>query len=72
VPWTAAPAVNAGNGSNTLDVQAIGTQLTFSINGQRVATQTDGTLQEGSVGIFVGGDGNEVVIERFAVQVPGT
>jgi hypothetical protein len=72
VPWTAAPAVNAGNGSNTLNVQAIGTQLTFSINGQRVATQTDGALQEGSVGIFVGGDGNEVVIERFAVQVPGT
>ena len=72
VPWTPAPAVNAGNGTNTLNVQAIGSQLTFSINGQRVATQSDGALQEGSVGIFVGGDGNEVVIERFAVQVPGT
>jgi hypothetical protein len=70
VPWTTAPAVNPGNGPNSLSVQAIGSQLTFSINGQRVATQTDGTLQEGSVGIFVGGDGNEVVVERFVVQVP--
>jgi hypothetical protein len=70
VSWTPSPAVAAGASQNTLSVQALGTQLSFLINGQRVATQTDGTLQEGSVGIFVGGDGNEVVIERFFVQVP--
>jgi hypothetical protein len=72
VPWTTSPAVAVGNGQNTLSVQALGPQLSFLINGQRVATQTDGTLQEGTVGVFVGGDGNEVVVERFVVQVPGS
>jgi hypothetical protein len=29
-------------------------------------------LREGGVGIFAGGDGNEVVVERFAVQAQST
>ncbi len=70
LPWTPSGAVSQGNSANTLSVQALGPQLTFSVNGQVVSSQTDTNLQEGSVGIFVGGDGNEVVIERFLVQVP--
>jgi hypothetical protein len=27
-------------------------------------------LAEGAVGVFAGGDGNEVVIDRLLVQVP--
>lgn len=71
LPWAPSNAVSQGNTTNTLSVQAIGQQLTFSVNNQRVSSHTDGTLQEGSVGIFVGGDNNEVVIERFVVQLPG-
>lgn len=69
-PWTPSEAVGAGNNLNVLSVQAVGPQLTFSVNGTKVATKTDSTFQEGSVGIFVGGDNNEVAIERFLVQVP--
>lgn len=71
LPWEPSNAVSQGNATNTLSVQAIGQQLTFSVNGQRVSSHTDGTLQDGTAGIFVGGDNNEVVIERFVVQLPG-
>jgi hypothetical protein len=71
LPWTASDVVAKGDAPNTLSVQAIGSQLSFIVNGQQVANPTDATLTEGAVGIFVGGDGNEVVIERFLVQVPG-
>ena len=70
LPWTPSPVVAQGALPNTLTVWAMGPQLTFAVNGTQVASQRDAALAEGTVGIFVGGDLNEVAIERFLVQVP--
>jgi hypothetical protein len=68
VPWTRSEAVRPGNAVNELTVKAIGQQLTFLVNGIQVASQVDSALSDGAVGVFVGGELNEVMIERFAVQ----
>ena len=51
-------------------VRAIGNRLTFMVNATEVATVQDDTLGAGGVGVFVGGDYNEVALDRFAVQLP--
>jgi hypothetical protein len=68
VPWTKSPAVFAGGASNRLDVRATGSQFTFSVNDNPVAQVTDDTLAAGAVGLFAGGDGNQVQVERFTVS----
>jgi len=70
VPWTRSDAVRAGGSPNDLTVRAIGPQLTFTINGARVADVEDGTLASGGVGIFIGGDYNEVALDHFTLQLP--
>jgi len=35
-----------------------------------VATKTDDTFSAGGVGVFVGGDGNQVAVDRFSIQTP--
>jgi hypothetical protein len=67
VPWTPTSAVRPGTASNDLWVVASGERLRFLINGTEVASVTDATLRDGGVGIFVGGDLNEVVVEHFSV-----
>jgi hypothetical protein len=44
--------------------------MNFFVNGLLVASQADTVLHRGTAGIFVGGDLNEVTLERFSVQVP--
>jgi hypothetical protein len=70
VPWTRSEAVRPGSGVNELTARAIRQHLTFLVNGVLVADLEDPVLSQGAVGVFVGGDLNEVVLERFAVQVP--
>jgi hypothetical protein len=70
VPWKPTDTINPGDGTNELVVRAIGQELTFLVNGISVAVQTDTSPGEGGVGIFVGGDRNEVLLERFSVQLP--
>ncbi|HEY3060941.1 MAG TPA: hypothetical protein VGL99_18415 [Chloroflexota bacterium] len=70
LPWTANEAVNAGTASNELAVSAIGDTLSFVVNGIPVASQRDTVLRRGGVGLFTGGDGNHVAIERLTVRVP--
>ena len=70
LPWTGSDAVRPGGEANELTVQAIGRQLTFLVNGIQVASAVDPVVAEGGVGVFVGGDLNEVVLERFVVQLP--
>jgi hypothetical protein len=70
LPWTPSEAVRPGGAANELTVQAIGRRLTFLVNGKQVASQVDAVLADGAAGIFVGGDFNEVVLERFVVEVP--
>jgi hypothetical protein len=68
--WQPSPAVKPDTASNELSVRAVGNRLTLSVNGTEVATKTDDTFAAGGVGLFVGGDGNEVSVDRFSIQTP--
>ncbi|MBV9577678.1 MAG: hypothetical protein JO057_03705, partial [Chloroflexi bacterium] len=70
VPWQHADAVRTGTAANELSVRAVGNTLTLSVNGTQVATATDSTLASGQVGVFVGGDGNQVAVSRYEIQAP--
>ncbi len=70
IPWTQTEAVHTGDEVNELVVFAAGPKLTFVVNGIIIATQTDSSLAEGMVGIFVGGDLNQVTLQHLTVQVP--
>jgi hypothetical protein len=70
VPWTRSTSVRPGGSPNELAVRAIGNRLTFTVNGTELATVQDDTLPSGGVGVFVGGDYNEVALDRFTVQLP--
>jgi hypothetical protein len=68
--WTASDAVKPGTASNQLTVTAAGDHMSFVVNGIPVASQTDTVLRTGAVGVFVGGDNNEVALDRNAVSSP--
>jgi hypothetical protein len=69
-PWTASAAVHQGTEPNLLAVGALGPLLAFLVNGQEVAEPRDANLSEGGVGVFVGGDLNDVLLERLIVLGP--
>lgn len=71
VPWTRAAAVRPGSAANELTVRATGPTLTLLVNGVQVASILDEALPAGGVGVFAGGDLNEVALDRFSVQIPG-
>ena len=68
VPWTASPVVRGGAGGESAQVSAIGPRLIFLINGAQVASLEDNALSSGGVGVYLGGDLNEIAVERFLVQ----
>jgi LPXTG-site transpeptidase (sortase) family protein len=70
LPWTPSDVVHPGNEPNELEAWASGPRLTLLVNGVQVASRIDDTLASGGVGIFVGGDGNDVALERLSVQAP--
>jgi LPXTG-site transpeptidase (sortase) family protein len=70
LPWSPSRAVQPGAGLNVLTVRAIGTRLTFLVNGVPVASLEDAALPEGGVGVFLGGDFNEGRLEWLVVQAP--
>lgn len=70
LPWTRSDAVRPGGAANELTARAAGETLSFLVNGTQVATLQDSGLRQGGVGVFVGGDLNEVVLEQFTVHVP--
>jgi hypothetical protein len=70
LPWQRNDVVKVGTGTNELTVRAVGTTLSLSVNGTQVATKTDATLTAGGTGLFVGGDGNQVAVDRFSIQTP--
>jgi hypothetical protein len=67
VPWTPASAVHSGAVANDVQVQAAGQQLSFRVNGIEVAHVTNG-LAPGRIGVFVGGDGNDVALQHFKAE----
>lgn len=68
LPWTPSDAVRPDRARNDLEVRSVGEQLTFLVNGTQVADVQDAGWAGGGVGIFVGGDLNEVLLERFSVR----
>lgn len=70
VPWMRSTSVRPGGSPNDLSVRAVGEHLTFSVNGDQLADVQDDTLIAGGVGLFVGGDYNEVAVDHFAVALP--
>jgi hypothetical protein len=64
---TPSTAVHAGSAANDLSVNDDGQLLTFSVNGTQIA-QVNADLPAGRVGVFVGGDGNRVVLDHFQAQ----
>lgn len=68
VPWMASNAVQPGMASNDLSVTVAGDDMTFSINGKPVAKQVDTQLHHGAMGVFVGGDGNQVAVSHVTVR----
>jgi len=70
VSWTRSASVRPLGSPNDLAVRAIGTRFTFTINGTRVAAVEDSVLTAGGVGVFVGGDFNEVALDHFTVELP--
>ena len=67
LPWTASARVRAGAATNELKVEVAGNRLRFDVNGARVADLEVG-FPTGSVGLFVGGDLNEVQLDRLLVE----
>lgn len=68
-PWSPSSAVHAGAAANELAATVHAGQLTFTVNGQRVASVAT-NLNHGAVGVFAGGDANQVAVERFTVAAP--
>jgi Domain of unknown function (DUF4388) len=69
VPWTQSPSVRSGGSPNALEARVVGGRFVFTVNGADVATVDDATLAAGGVGVFVGGDFNEVAVDQFTVEV---
>ena len=70
LPWQRADAVRPGTAANELTVKVSGDRLSLTVNGTEVGFRNDGTLAVGNIGIFVGGDGNQVALEHLTVKTP--
>jgi len=69
MPWTHTDAVHLDQESNALVVTVRGNALRFEVNGRVLADLTyDGVQPRGGVGIFVGGDLNEVVLDSLRIE----
>jgi len=71
--WAPSEAINLGEATNVLEVTARGGQLAFSVNGQSLVQVEDGTLTEGSVGLYAGafGEGDVVVtFDNLTIDTP--
>jgi hypothetical protein len=70
LPWQHSDAVKPGTATNDLTVRTFGNSLSMFMNGTQVGVWPEATLTNGNVGLFVGGDGNQVAVEHFVVQAP--
>jgi hypothetical protein len=68
LPWTPSPLVRPGSAPNELTAQVDGQRLRFLVNGAEAAASDDAALASGSIGVFVGGDGNQVVLEKLCAE----
>lgn len=68
VPWTRSAAVRLSGSPNDLTARIQGQALSFVVNGVEVANIRESSLRGGGIGVFVGGDFNEVALDHLAVQ----
>jgi hypothetical protein len=67
--WIHSEAVHVGSEPNELIARSIGSRLQLDVNGTRVADVTyTGLPPQGGVGIFAGGDLNEVVLDWLRID----
>jgi hypothetical protein len=71
IPWTQTDVVHTGLSANQLTVAVSGPVVSFFANGNLLVGRIQTSLGQGAVGVFVGGDLNQVVLQRFTVHVPG-
>ena len=70
MPWTHSDVVHTGLETNALVVTTRDNALRFEVNGQVVADLTYGGVPtRGGVGLFVGGDLNEVVVNSLGIEI---
>jgi hypothetical protein len=67
VPYTPSDAVHTGTEPNDLVVESLGDRLTLTVNGTLVATLLGAEQRLGTVGVWVGGDFNDVLLSQFDV-----
>jgi hypothetical protein len=71
VPWTRSDAVRTGTEPNELVVTTDGPGVVVTVNGTRVAELVYyGLPDQGGVGVFIGGDQNQVALEWLRVEHP--
>jgi hypothetical protein len=70
VPWKHSDAVETGTATNELTARAIGSRLTLTVNGTQVASIADDQFTTGNAGVFAGGDGNQVAVDKFSIHTP--
>jgi hypothetical protein len=70
VPWTRSEAAKPAADGNLVEVRAVGSRLTLLVNGTLAAGATDAELGPGGVGVFLGGDDNEGILENLVIQTP--
>lgn len=71
--WTPLEAVRQGQATNTLEVIAQGSLLTFLVNGEQVAQVTDTQFSRGDIGLYAGTfrePGAEVHFDSLVVTEP--
>jgi hypothetical protein len=65
--------INTGEGSNTIQVDCVGNQLTLAVNGQTLADVVDGEFTSGDVGMIVAtltAENTVVSFDNFSVRAP--
>lgn len=68
VPLTPSEAIRTGSATNELTARALDDRLSLAVNGVEVATVLGTEPRPGALGVYVGGDLNEVMLNRFEVQ----
>jgi hypothetical protein len=66
--WAPCASVRPGVATNEVSFEVVGGRLTLIVNGQTAASANDAVLDHGGVGLFVGGAGNAMLVERFVVH----
>jgi hypothetical protein len=67
MPWTRTGVDRPANAVTDLQARAAGDVLALSADGSQILQVQDRTLASGGVGVFVGGDGNQVALLALSI-----